>query len=190
MNSFSPGKVVAKIQLEDSSEVIIRYPIWEDLDSMTDYINQISSEDTFIALSGEMFNKYDESQYLASKFVEMENQNGVTLFAIHGDKIVGVAGISRNTQNRQRTYHRGIFAISVAQEYRGLGIGKVLTTETIETAKKETSGLKIIELEVFKINTAAVGLYQKLGFETFGEFKDGYYYKDNYHDVILMNLKI
>lgn len=52
--------------------------------------------------------------------------------------------------------------VAVAQEWKGLGIGKLLVRQAMnEAIHKE---FKRIFLEVRKSNQAAIGLYQKLGF--------------------------
>lgn len=190
MPLYNPGETIATKTLKNGSLIKICYPKWQDLDSLLEYVNAISAEDTFSDLSGEVFSKYEESQFLAGKFIEMENENGVTLFAFVDQKIVGICGVSRNNQHRSRGYHRANLGLSIAKEYRNLGIGKILLQETIENAKKNIIGLKLIELEVVKINQTALNLYSKLGFKIVGEISGACFYKGNYEDVIIMTLSI
>ena len=57
-------------------------------------------------------------------------------------------------------------AISVLEEYRGNGIGKILMNDILELLKNE--GYKAVSLAVWKENYA-VDLYKKAGFEIIGE---------------------
>jgi ribosomal protein S18 acetylase RimI-like enzyme len=190
MTNFVPGKIVAKITLKDGSSAVIRYPKWEDLDSLVTYVNQLSSEDTFVGLSGEKFSKEQEMQFLTSVFSKIELQHGVTLWAVQDDQIIGICSVDKNFINRNRTSHRGGVGLSIKSDYRGFGIGKILLTETIEQAKLNLTGLKMLELTVFEINTKAVNLYQKLGFKIVGKIEGGYYYKGNYETQLQMILDL
>jgi len=56
--------------------------------------------------------------------------------------------------------------ILVDQDFQGQGIGKSVMKDIIEQATQQN---KKIELQVFKINTRAKKLYEKLGFNITGE---------------------
>lgn len=182
------GQKVTKVVLKNGASIDLCYPKWQDLDSLLHYINTISAEDTFIMMSGEQMTISDEANYLARVIDNIKNKLGVTLFAIDNGLVVGVCGIDKTHGDRVRASHRAGFGISIAKEYRGLGLGKILMQTTIGEAKKHIFGLKIINLDCFEMNTAAVKLYQKLGFEITGKLRNAYFYKGGYQDSLNMAL--
>jgi len=190
MTNFVPGKIVAKITLKDGSSAVIRYPKWEDLESLLEYTNTISNEDTFILMSGEETTFSGQAGYLAGVIDQINNGFGVTVLVISKNKVIGLCDINKIRPNRIRVSHRAALGISIAKDYRGFGIGKILLTETIEQAKLTLTGLKMLELTVFEINTKAVNLYQKLGFKIVGKIEGGYYYKGNYETQLQMILNL
>jgi ribosomal-protein-alanine N-acetyltransferase len=74
--------------------------------------------------------------------------------------------------------------LAVHPEFRGRGIGEALMRHIIDRVKK--NGATFITLEVRPSNTAAVTLYQKLGFEILGTRKN--YYTNPDEDAYLMGL--
>ncbi|HCL4438847.1 30S ribosomal protein S18 [Clostridium botulinum] len=72
--------------------------------------------------------------------------------------------------------------IAVHPNYRGLGIGNILTNEIIDICKEHN--LTGITLEVRESNTAAKNLYYKYGFKDSGIRKG--YYADNNENALLM----
>lgn len=78
-----------------------------------------------------------------------------------------------------------IYNIAVSPEARGCGIGEALLGHLIK--KAEESGCASVNLEVRAGNTAALGLYNKLGFREVGRRRK---YYDGKEDAILMDLDI
>ena len=76
-----------------------------------------------------------------------------------------------------------IYNIAVAPEARGCGIGEALLEHLINKADESRCG--VINLEVRAGNTAAIGLYKKLGFREVGRRRKYYGGKE---DAILMDL--
>lgn len=76
----------------------------------------------------------------------------------------------------------------VAPAWQGRGFGRLIMEHLIDTARDR--GTQMLFLEVRPTNTAAVGLYKRLGFETIGVRK-GYYPADQGHeDAIVMRLEL
>lgn len=187
-NAFIPGKVVKTFETEKGHEVVVRYPRWEDLDKLTNYINALSQEDTFIRFSGETITVAEESEFLAGWFKRIDLSNGVMLCGFVADNLAGACGIERNEIQRQRSRHAGIFGIAVARQFRGEGIGYELARATIDEAKKMIPGLRLLTLDVFGKNVVAQGLYRKLGFEEVGRIPEAILYKGEYTDNVIMYL--
>jgi putative acetyltransferase len=82
-------------------------------------------------------------------------------------------GVSQNA----RMSHSAHLGMMVSPDYWGLGIGSQLMTAVLDLADNWLN-LKRVELEVHTDNPAAIGLYQKIGFEIegtkrFNTFGDG-----------------
>lgn len=183
---FIPGKIVKVFTTKKGKEIVIRYPKWEDLDQLTFYINKLSQEDTFILFSGEKITKEEEGKTLASWFLAMEKGDKVVLGCFYKEKLVAIANVDRNLDNRKRGRHIGGFGISVAKEFRGEGIGFQLAKTIIDEAKKKITGLKMIILGVFEPNKIGLNLYKKLGFKEYGRLPKGIFYKGKYIDEVKM----
>lgn len=76
-----------------------------------------------------------------------------------------------------------ILNVAVDLKFRGLGFAQVLIRKAIDEALREE--MKRIHLEVRKSNTAAIALYQKLGFDTV-QVRKGFY--SNGEDAYIMDL--
>jgi len=88
-------------------------------------------------------------------------------------------------QSFKKLSHQALFAIIVAKEYRGKGVGTALIKELIDMAKMKFN-LELIHLEVYEGNPAQ-RLYERLGFVKYGVHKK--FLKDldgKYYDKILM----
>jgi RimJ/RimL family protein N-acetyltransferase len=190
MSNFIPGKTVKKIVTKKSKEVVIRYPYWEDIDELTRYINKLSKEDTFIPFSGETITKEQEIKAVASWFAKMETGDEVFLVAEKDKKIIAVANVTRNTENKKRSLHVGVLGISVEKEYRGEGIGEEFLRTVISEAQKQIKGLRLIILQVYGENQTALNLYQKIGFKKCGEIPEMIYFHKRYISEITMYLKL
>jgi RimJ/RimL family protein N-acetyltransferase len=102
MSQFIPGQPVVSFFLESSDEeVVIRYPRWEDLHDLHVFINELSSEDTYISFSGEEISLEEEADFLLNWYKKMEFGDGVYLVCELHEKIVGACEISRNEEDRQ-----------------------------------------------------------------------------------------
>lgn len=190
MSYFHPGEIIYQGRSKRGKKIVIRYPRWEDIDELTAYINKLSAEDTFILFSGEKIKKEEECKALAKWFVDMELQDAVWLLVESNKKIIGIANVNRNKDNRKRSLHVGLLGISIKKEFRGEGIGKILLQTIINEAKNKLPNLKLIFLEVFEKNYLALNLYQKLGFEKCGQVPDFILYHNQYIDAIYMVLKL
>lgn len=190
MTSFVPGKEVKTFTTKNGKTAVIRYPLWTDLDQMIAFINKLSFEDTFITFSGETITHDGEMYYLSEMMKSIELKNAVYLACFVDGQLVGTTTIIRDMQSRKRSYHIGIFGITIAKDYREIGIGEVLSRTIIEESKKQIPGLKILSLNVFSPNLRAQSLYKKLGFTQYALLPKGVYYKGDYVDEIKMFLPL
>ena len=70
--------------------------------------------------------------------------------------------------------HVGGVGITIAKDYRGEGIGKILMQSLLDEAENYIPQLRIITLGVYEDNPPALEMYKKLGFQEYGRFPDSY----------------
>jgi RimJ/RimL family protein N-acetyltransferase len=188
--SFTPGKLIYTFTTKNGHQAELKYPSWDVLPQLLDYINALSAEDTFVRFSGEEISFRDEAKYLSSVFVNMEMKEAVFLYCFIEGKLVGLCQVSKIPGLKERGKHVALFGLSVAKEHRGDGIGYELSKATIEHAKEQLEGLRLITLTCFATNTPALALYEKLGFKEVGRMPEYLLHKGEYIDEVQMALKL
>ena len=78
-----------------------------------------------------------------------------------------VGHITLILSEKWRSKHVASVALAVHPQWHGQGIGRALLLEAIDQADNWL-GLRRLELDVFADNTAAIGLYESVGFVTEG----------------------
>jgi len=86
--------------------------------------------------------------------------------ATEGGRLIGMAGFYREQGAKSR--HKGrVWGVYVSTAARGIGVGRGMMQQLLERAAKIT-GVEQILLSVTSTQTAAVKLYDSLGFKPFG----------------------
>ena len=85
----------------------------------------------------------------------------------------GLLGYSLLLFRRGSTVAR-LYSVAVAAEARGTGVGRRLMQDAARVARAH--GADRLRLEVRADNAAAIGLYESLGYRSFGRYPD--YYED------------
>lgn len=85
--------------------------------------------------------------------------------AFHGDTLVGLVGLDRETRVKNR-HKATVVAMHVAREAAGQGVGRALMDALVADAR--ASGLALLVLTVTDGNASAIRLYEALGFVRFG----------------------
>jgi RimJ/RimL family protein N-acetyltransferase len=82
------------------------------------------------------------------------------------------------------TEHIGVLSITIAKDWRDVGIG----TELVETAQRWAvdRGLRKVSLGVFPDNERAIAVYEKRGFVREGMRRMQYRSGDDFRDEVLM----
>lgn len=88
------------------------------------------------------------------------------LGAFHGDTLVGITGLFRETRSKLR-HKAGIVSVYVAPEWRRLRVAARLFDESVRLAGN-MSGLLQLQLSVGTSNEPAIELYQSRGFTVYG----------------------
>ena len=104
-------------------------------------------------------------------------RNAILLTAYSGTHLLGSCLVLTRVDSPAAR----LYSIAISKAARGQGLGSKLLRKAESLARK--NGSRSIRLEVAAGNSAAIGLYQKLGYVVFGR-KAGYY--DNGQDAIRM----
>jgi putative acetyltransferase len=91
------------------------------------------------------------------------------LVAVVSDRVVGLLGLD-TFPNKPRRRHVGTFGISVHDDWQGKGVGAALMKACLDLADNWLN-LERLELEVYADNEAAIGLYERFGFEHEGTLR-------------------
>ena len=181
---MSPGEVVYKGKSKKGKPFFIRYFKLGDESLLTEYINTLSKEETYISFQGEQLTVASEEKYVTSQVKKIQEQKTVDLLAFCGEDLIGVSDV--HMQERKSNSHEGVFGISIAKGYRDEGIGSILLDLTISEAEKNLKGLKIITLGVFENNPQAIKMYEKRGFKVSGKIPKGLLHRGEYVDHLFM----
>jgi len=185
-NPIIEGKVVKQTEIPNCGQLTIRYPTYADAAVMTDYINDLSNERTYVTFQGEKMTLEDEQSFLKAELKKINDKESTMLLAFIDDQLIGISAIQPKSKV---SMHEGVFGISISKQFRKKGIGELLFSSIIDEAQN-ISTLRLITLEVFSINKAALRLYHKFGFIEYGTLPGGIYYNNDYCDNIYMYKKI
>lgn len=180
-------KIVEKFQLKDGGEIVFRYPTMEDAPLMMNYINTLSKEQTFINFQGEQISLEKEQKRLSDLLVKIEKKRAVQLLVFCNSELIAISDLIMRDRAEKFV---GSFGITVAKEFRGVGLGKKLMQLVLEEAIKNLPDLKIVVLGVFGDNPIAQNLYKEMGFVQYGELHEGLTHQDHLDDHIYMYKKI
>ncbi len=139
-----------------------------DAKDVLDYLKLVGGQTDHLLFDsgGVAFTLEEEIHFIKTM---AENHNAALLVAKANDEIIGIASIQG--MGSKRTNHRANAAISVKKAYWHQGVGTNLMSKTIAFARQSPL-LEVIELEVRTDNTAAIKLYEKLGFKTYATHPD------------------
>jgi acetyltransferase len=90
-------------------------------------------------------------------FLDYDREIAIVAFDPEENKILGVGRLSHHPYTKESE-----FAILIADQYQGLGLGKKLLSKLIEIGRKENR--QIIYGIILKENTAMIKVCEKLGF--------------------------
>lgn len=181
------GALIFKGQTKKGREIILRYPTIEDTQKMLDFINMLSKERTFIRFQGEQLTFEEELKYVEDVIKKINEGRAIKLLAFFGSDLVGVVDITMKDRTEK---HLGVLGITVAKDFRGEGVGKLLMEKVLEEAKKNLTDLEIVTLEAFGNNEMAISMYKKMGFVEYGLLPDGVKLEKGYVDHLYMYKKL
>lgn len=120
---------------------------------------------------------------MKSKIKGIYNSDSIMLIAEGKKKIIGFLSAERGYFNRIK--HSAYIVIGILMEYRSKGIGKELFKQLNEWALE--NNIVRLELTVMIHNTAAIHLYEKMGFKIDGIKGKSVLLDDKYIDEYYMS---
>jgi RimJ/RimL family protein N-acetyltransferase len=164
---------------------IIREARPEDAPRVIAYLKNVLSEPNHNLLSTPeefAFTVEQERDFIASMAAA---DNSLMLVGEADGQII--AALTCQGGKRQSQRRTGLIGITVAQAWRGHGVGTALLNKTVGWAR--SSGiLHRLELYVFTRNTRAVNLYQRIGFQHEGTLRQAIYKDGEFLDEHVMGL--
>jgi len=143
-------------------------------------IDEVAQEGKFLARAA-----FHQDPAVEAAHIELTTRHGGTVLVAETDgRLVGWLTLQRDKTPYRR--HVCLLGMGVLRAYRGTGIGKRLLSEALRHAR-QAGAIDRIELVVRASNTAAIGLYQFMGFcyegRRIGAIRDD---AGDYDDEILM----
>ena len=175
-------KLIRSTDADTGAErLVIRKAQPEDAQAMLAYLNQVGGESDNLMFGADGFahmSVEDEQAYIGAV-----SGKSVMLVGYIGGELASVASLKGMSG---RAAHRAVLAISVRQRFWHRGVGTQMMNRLIEHAR--AVGIDVIELEVRSDNASAINLYQKMGFERIGCYRNFFRIGDRDYDADLMNL--
>lgn len=172
-----------KIVLKDRRECVFRTPEGRDGEIFLNHLKKVLSDTDFMVTYPEELNiTLEDEEKLLEKMKNSDRELMISAFC--EGQVVGNIAI-RPVHERQKLQHRCTMGIGVIKEFWGYGIGNILIEQGILYASK--LGYEQIELGVYKNNEKAIKLYEKYGFNIYGELPWAFKLKyGSYESELLM----
>lgn len=171
------------VTLKNGRDCRFRRPEESDAEMLLHYLRTTSGETPY------MVREADEVRTSIAEEIEFirkkrEDPGALMLLAFVDGSFAGSCSFAPAGAGN-RTRHRCTAGISLYRDFWGMGVGTALLGEIVSAAK--AAGYEQMELTVVSANAPAIGLYQKLGFETTGTIPRAFKYRDgSYADFLFM----
>ena len=154
--------------LKNGQTLLLRETVPDDAPKVLAYLNRVGGESDNL-LFGE--NGFPMAEDRERAFLELQRraEKSIMLAGFVGDEVVSISSVNALT-TRERVAHRAGVAISVGKAYWNQGVGRRAMETLIDFAK--SCGLEVLQLEVRADNAPAIALYEKVGFQKMGLYKN------------------
>ncbi len=125
---------------------------------------------------------------VAQRIAPTDHGDAAGVGAFDGPALAGIACVfrARGAKERHKAY---LVSVYVAPAYRGRRIAAPMLEQAIALARA-MPGVRRINLTVNAANAPALALYRRLGFEVYGQEREGLYVDGIYHDEYLLSLPL
>ena len=170
--------------LQDGRTLLLREAEGADAPQVLSYLNRVGGESDNLLFGKDGFPMPVEREraFLES---QRKEERSIMLAGFVGEELVSIASCDALIA-RERVSHRASLSVTVRKEFWGLGIGRKAMEALIAFARQ--AGLEVLQLEVRADNTRAVVLYEHLGFEKLGLYRNFMKVNGQGFDAWYMNL--
>ena len=178
-----------ELKTKDGRDLLLRCGKKEDARVMMDVFLAVCDESDNLSRSGEEAGKGLTEEGEAA-FIQscLDDPRSLTLLAFVDGEYAGNASFNPAVPF-SRMAHRCVLGVALLEKFCSLGVGEALVRKLMEEAEK--LGYETMELEVVESNLRARGLYEKLGFVTYGRLENSMKYPDgSYKNSIYMTAKL
>lgn len=150
----------------------------KDISSITAIYNQ-AIEDKSAAFEAEFITDDERKEWLLSR----DKKYSVIIIENESGEICGWASLNKFDS---KCCFSGVadLSIYIKREMRNKGLGKILLSSLIDTAKEQ--GFSKLVLNAIDTNNAGKGLYLSIGFREVGIYKDHAIQDNKWIDVVIM----
>ena len=154
--------------LKNGQTLLLRETVPDDAPKVLAYLNRVGGESDNL-LFGE--NGFPMAEDRERAFLELQRraEKSIMLAGFVGDELVSISSVDALTA-RERVAHRASVSITVGKAYWNQGVGRRAMETLIDFAK--SCGLEVLQLEVRADNAPAIALYEKVGFQKMGLYKN------------------
>ncbi len=172
--------------MEKKVTLDISEAVREDAAEILEYFKAVCGESDNLMFGAEDISMTVEDE---ERFIEEYENAEYSIFLVGRieGKIVSTVAITSGAQ--PRVAHNYSIGMSVLKDYWGHGIGTLMMIAVLDYCRI-TEHCKCVQLGVKADNAAAIGLYEKMGFEEVGRHKDHIMVGETYYDMILMDLHL
>ena len=180
-----------ELWMKQGGRLLLREAQGTDAGAVLAYLNRVGGESDNLLFGKDGFPLPVERE---AAFLERQRQEArsILVLGFAGEELVCVASCDALTA-RERVAHRASVSLTVARDYWGQGIGRGVMEALIAFARQ--AGLaaarfprRPVLLEVRADNTRAVALYEHLGFEKLGLYRNFMKVNGQGFDAWYMNL--
>jgi L-amino acid N-acyltransferase YncA len=158
-------------------EIRIRFATEDDAEAICTIYNQ-GIEERIATLETERRSPDERRQWMASR-----GPRHPVIVAVEAGSVVGWASL--NPFNPRRAYdHVADLSVYVERGWRGKGVGRLLLDRLVEHA--QALGYHKMVLAAFPSNTGGMALYERVGFDTVGIYREQGQLDGKWVDVIIM----
>lgn len=172
--------------LKNGQTLLLREAAPDDASKVLAYLNRVGGESDNLLFGKNAFTLTEEQE---SAVLERQQkaEKSIMLAGFVGEEVVPISSVNALTA-RERVAHRAGVAISVGKAYWNQGVGRRAMETLIDFAKD--CGLEVLQLEVRSDNAPAIALYEKMGFEKMGLYKNFMKVNGHSYDAWYMNLSL
>ena len=180
MSKFQP----CTVPLKDGRTLLLREAEEADAAQVLSYLNRVGGESDNLLFEQDGFPMPVEREAVFLSRQQQEEKS-LMLVGFVGEELVCVASCDALTA-RERGALRASVSVTVGRAFWRLGIGRKAMEALIAFGKG--CGLEVLQLEVRSDNAPAIALYESLGFEKMGLYKNFMKVNGQACDAWYMNL--